>query len=105
MNVVRRPCHCGRRNGVLLGRVESLAVTDVVLERLAGPGLGPRTHLAQDALAVEVIQITVDRHRANAELLGEFFDTHRTLRPHELRDLLPSLAEGAAPGTFDRSHG
>ena len=62
-------------------------MAEAVLERLAGARFRAGAHLAENALLVQVRQVTVDRHRADTELLGEVLDAHRAIGPHQLGDL------------------
>jgi len=89
----------GRRLGdaALLVDRAALAVAKVALELGARLDGGAAADLAQEAGALKVVEIAVDRHLGDAEALRQGVERGRALAHQDLDDPLPSVLELHAP--------
>lgn len=76
---------------LLLRLMLSGPVFDACLDEAGRHGGDATAGLAQDALGGEGIEVPVNRHDADAETIGELFDTHGPGTKHELGDGVVSV--------------
>ena len=62
-------------------RLSVLRQLDVSLERFAGRRFRARSHLAQHALGVKVVEVTMNGHGADPEPAGQFVDAGTATGP------------------------